>query len=595
MSDNRKPVEARLFAEYPFFINADEENESKILDAFRQASGIHLPVVKDGKPIGILDLFDYMDAGKNNRSIGDVMRRDFASAPLETDTASIDMKSPLLIIIDDKGFYLGYVLKETLEQKSRLELLERRYHECLQSFKDLNEEYDALIESSYDGITVTDGQGVTLKVNHACERITGIQAWEEEGRHMEELVSSGFYSESVVLKVLKQRKQISILQTARNGKEIMVTGTPVIKNEKIVRVIVNVRDLSELTNLKNELEDIRQKNKKYKSELQYLRQEHNRLDGMVVQSKEMEKIVDLAVLVAPVDTTVLIQGESGVGKEVIARLIHNRSNRKDKPLVKIDCSAIPETLLESELFGYEKGAFTGANREGKMGIIELAQEGTLFLDEIGDMPVNMQVKLLRVLQDREIHRIGGQKPIQVDIRIIAATNKDLKNMVEAKTFREDLYYRLNVVPINIPPLRKRRKDIAFLCMHFMDKYNQRHGLNKTIKPEVLKRMIEYDWPGNVRELENMVERLIVTSKYQAITMNDMPRVLKHDWQTGKNSLPADISSFKSIMDKYEKELLLHLVEEVHEMQEIADILQLDVSTVRRKLRKHHITLNNNRQ
>jgi len=589
-------IETKLLIEGSHFIDANEENGNKILAAFRQSQTVELPVVKEGKAIGILGLFDYIDAREKKQSIIDVMHRDFSVARLGMDILTLnEMKSKLLIVVNDGDFYLGYILKEALEQKSAIRILEQRYFECLQSLRDLKEEYDALIDSSYDGITITDGKGFTLKVNHACERITGIRAPEEVGKHMRELVNSGFYSESVVLKVLKQHKQISMLQTARNGKEIMVTGTPIIKNDEIIRVIVNVRDLSELTDLKNELEDIRQKNNKYKSELQYLRQERTRFDGMVVQSKEMEKVVDLAILIAPVDTTVLIQGESGAGKEVIARLIHDHSKRKDKAFVKIDCSAIPETLLESELFGYEKGAFTGANREGKIGIIELAQEGTLFLDEIGDMPINMQVKLLRVLQDHEIHRIGGQKPIQVDIRIIAATNKDLKNMVEAKAFREDLYYRLDVVPIYIPPLRKRRKDIQSLSMHFLERFNHRYNLNKTIKPEVLKSMIEYDWPGNVRELENMVERLIVTSKYQAITMIDLPRVLKRGLQTGKNLLPVNISPFKDAMDKYEKELLLHIVGEGHGMKEIADILQLDVSTVRRKLRKHQITLNNELQ
>ncbi len=593
MFEKAGKIEAKLLAETTFYIDADEKNENNILAAFRQAQTVQLPVVRNGKAIGILGLFNYLKTGENNQTMMDVVHREFDTARLGTDIPAIDeLKSNLLLIVDDQGRFQGYITKDTLEQKSDIKMLEQKYYECLQSLKDLHEEYETLIDSSYDGITITDGKGYTLKVNQACERITGIRAREEVGRHMKDLVSSGFYSESVVLKVLKHRKQISILQTARNGKEIMVTGTPIMKNDEIVRVIVNVRDLSELTDLKNELEDIRQKNNKYKSELQYLRQNSARSDGMVVQSKEMEKVVELAGLIAPVDTTVLIQGESGVGKEVIARLIHDRSKRKEKPFVKIDCSAIPETLLESELFGYEKGAFTGANKEGKYGIIELAQGGTLFLDEIGDMPINLQVKLLRVLQDREILRIGGKKPISVDIRIIAATNKDLKSMVEAKAFREDLYYRLDVVPVYIPPLRKRRKDIQVLSMHFLEKFNHRYGLNKTIMPEVLKSMIEYDWPGNVRELENMVERLIVTSKYQAITIMDLPGGFKRGVHPGKKTWPADISSFKGAMDQYEKELLLHIVREGHSIQQLADTLQLDITTVRRKLKKHKISLNN---
>lgn len=230
--------------------------------------------------------------------------------------------------------------------------------------------------------------------------------------------------------------------------------------------------------------------------------------GIVGTSDAILNLIETVKKVAQTDTTVLILGESGTGKSLIAKAIHFMSQRKEKPFITINCAAIPETLLEAELFGYEKGAFTGATTS-KKGKFELADGGTIFLDEIGDMPLSLQAKLLRVIQDREIERLGGEKVIKVDVRIIAATNRDLKSMVEEGKFREDLYYRLNVVPVYVPPLRERREDIPILIEHFLESFNSKYGKKVRISPEALEVLMDYDWPGNVRELENTVERLVV--------------------------------------------------------------------------------------
>lgn len=316
-----------------------------------------------------------------------------------------------------------------------------------------------------------------------------------------------------------------------------------------------------------------------------------KIDNMVVKSPAMKKILSLALHIAKFDSTVLIQGESGVGKGVVSKLIHVNSHRRNKSFIKIDCSSIPENLLESELFGYVRGAFTGADKDGKIGLIELANEGTLFLDEIGELPLNLQVKLLRVIQDKEFYKIGGKKPIPVDIRIIAATNKILKNMVEHKQFRKDLYYRLNVLPINIPPLRERKEDIRPLIIYKLESFNKKYVLEKSIEPEALKYLLDYYWPGNVRELENIVERIIITSKERIICLEDLPfEIINYNTTIRANNMIENINSYKNTMDNFEKELLLNVKSRCKSTIEMSDILKLDPSTIRRKFYKHKIEI-----
>ena len=373
--------------------------------------------------------------------------------------------------------------------------------------KNLNKELDAIIESVSDGIYITDGNGDTLRINSSYEKITGIKSEEVLGKNMRELVKKGVFSESVTFKVLEKKAPVSVMHEIKTGQSVLSTGHPVFNDDgEIVRVVTTARDVKELNHLKKELNEAKELSKKYYSELEKLRKQQAQIDDIVVKSSKMKNVIDLAIQMGRVDSTVLITGESGVGKEVVANVIHKSSERTSGSLIKVNCGAIPDNLLEAELFGYDEGSFTGAKKGGKPGMFELADEGTLFLDEIAEMPLKLQVELLRVLQEAEITRVGGTKSINIDVRIIAATNKDLNKMLETGEFREDLFYRLNVVPINIPPLRERREDISQLIYKFLDEFNKKYDKNKKISLDTINFLENYEWPGNVRELKNLIER-----------------------------------------------------------------------------------------
>lgn len=467
---------------------------------------------------------------------------------------------------------------------------------------ELEYELDAIMDIANIGIHITDETGVTLKFNKTCELIDGIKAENIVGRNMKDLVKEGVYSDSVAVECLEKREPVTRIQKV-NGKDILATGTPIFKDGEIFRAIIIAKDVTEISDLKKSLGEIKYVKDIYEEELELLRKNQLEDKGIVTNSAKMKKVVDLALRVASVDSTILIQGESGVGKGLLTETIHKNSPRANKPFIKIDCGAIPENLLESELFGYKKGSFTGANKDGKVGLIELANKGTLFLDEIGELPLDLQVKLLRVIQDKKIMPIGGKEPVSVDIRIIAATNKDLKKMIEQKSFREDLYYRLNVIPIHIPPLRERKEDIPSLILVLLDDYNQKFGFSKKITPEVTRLLIKYDWPGNIRELENIIERLIVTSSGEYIEVEDLidnglDFLLDGDYINQRpnsfNPLEGietiDNINYRELIEDYERNLLLRVMEKCKSTSEMADILDLDPSTIRKKFRAWGIKL-----
>jgi len=289
----------------------------------------------------------------------------------------------------------------------------------------------------------------------------------------------------------------------------------------------------------------------------------------------------------------LITGETGSGKEVISKLIHRTSKRSEGPFVVVNCGAIPENLLESELFGYEKGAFTGANKEGKIGLIEVASEGTLLLDEVGELPLSSQVKILRVMQENQIMRVGGLKPIKANVRFLAATNKNLKEMIKNKTFREDLFYRLNVVPIHIPPLRERREDILPLARFFLQKYNSQYNLNKSFSQETLYSLETHSWPGNVRELDNFIERLIVCSK-EDIIAPDNETMIDYFGNTlfGNRIIVTDIIKLKEARNLLEEQLITRALGLFCSSRKAAHVLGVDHSTIVRKAKKYNINLKN---
>lgn len=456
--------------------------------------------------------------------------------------------------------------------------------------QELCQELDAVIESSYDGIAVTDGEGNILKVNQAYARLTGINVQDVLGKNTAELIKEGVISDSATLQPLKERKPVSIMQRTRDGRMLLVMGNPIFaeNGEQIARVVVNCRDLTELNQLKRELGEAVELKERYYSELEALRAQQLEVGPLVARSSEMRKVMELATRIALVDSNVLILGESGVGKEVVAKTIHKLSPRSKGPFIRINCGAIPENLLESELFGYEAGAFSGAKKTGKPGMFELAHGGTLFLDEVGDLPLNLQVKLLSAIQDKEVIRVGGTKAVKVDIRLVAATNRDLEAMVQRGTFRADLFYRLNVVPVLIPPLRQRKENIIPLLLNFLDKYNEKYGLSKILAPEVVDIFQGYSWPGNVRELENIVERLVVVTPGDTITPENLPGgVLRNLEHSGLRRDRPD-GSQQGEAGPGEEVILADLYRQHRSTRKVAELLGINQSTVVRRLRKYNI-------
>lgn len=445
----------------------------------------------------------------------------------------------------------------------------------LSSVKLLNSELEGLIESSYDGIAITDCAGKIIKSNRALAKTYG---------------NNTIFPPSMIETVTKKGKAVTQVEKTPAGNHIMITANPVRNNQgQIFRVVINARDLTELNQLRQELEHSKELSERYQEELTQLRQKHFKQKGLVFSSPNMQELLKTAIRLSNVDSTVLLLGESGVGKEVIATTIHTHSPRKDGPFIAVNCGAIPADLLESEIFGYEKGAFTGANREGKTGMFELANGGTLFLDEIGDMPRGFQVKFLRAIQEREIIRVGGNKPRPINVRIIAATNRNLENLVRQGKFREDLYFRLNVVPLHIPPLRERKEDIIPLIYNFKNKFSKAYELNKELSPEVYDILLQYQWPGNVRELENVIERLMVTSGGDIITVRDIPPQLINCGPEIRPEISVKgIIPLKEAVNTLEKQLITNALEQYGSTYKAARVLQVDQSTIVRKSNKLNI-------
>ena len=360
--------------------------------------------------------------------------------------------------------------------------------------------FRAMINSISDGIYIADSEGYCIAHNEAFLHITGIPI-NVVGCHVSTLLDDHLISDSVTIEVIHSGQRVSKVISYPSGCEALVTGNPSFDEEgNLINVVCEVRDLSELSSLKDELKCSKQLNKQYREILiNYSPSVTNASQKITACDPKMQSILDELPRIGDSDATVLIYGESGVGKGLIASLLHEHSCRSAKgKFIKVDCSAIPSSLMESELFGYEGGAFTGARREGKPGLLDQANHGTAFLDEIGELPLFLQVKLLSVLQDHKILRVGGTTPLSMDIRFVCATNRDLEKMVDEGTFRKDLFYRLNVIPVAIPPLRERKEDIFMLTLSFLGKFCQKYHHSLSFVPEAMDSLYEYSWPGNVR-------------------------------------------------------------------------------------------------
>ncbi len=458
----------------------------------------------------------------------------------------------------------------------------------LTQVRSLKNELEAVFDASYDEIFVTDGRGYTTRINKMGESYYGVKTEEMVGKNVGDLEKQGYFSPSVVSMVLKEKRRITIPQKTKAGKQLIVTANPVFDdNGEIIRVVVNSRDVTELTNLRQKLQDTERLAETYRNQIIQMKDKQNRSLTVVAESEQMKQILELISRVAHVESTVLLMGESGVGKGVVAKRIHDMSPRIEGPFITINCGAIPENLLESELFGYEPGAFTGARKEGKKGLIEMANGGTLLLDEVAELPLNLQVKLLRVIQEREVMRVGAADGISVDIRLIAATNRDIQKMVKEGTFREDLYYRLNVIPVVIPPLRHRRKDIPPLIHHFLARFNAKYEINKKLSPEALELMTNCQWKGNVREVENIIERLVVTIDAGTIEPQHLPDYIINTSTSVSNRVYLlDICSLKEATEELERQLITKTFDRYNNTYKMAEILDVNQSTVVRKMKKY---------
>lgn len=460
--------------------------------------------------------------------------------------------------------------------------------EEITNLKEIQTMLQAIINSSDDAISVVDENGRGILINPAYTRITGLMEEQVIGLPATADISEG---ESMHMKVLKTRRPIrgTSMRVGPNKKEVVVNVAPIIVDGILKGSVGVIHDMSEIKSLNRELNRARQIIRTLEAKYSF--------EDIIGQSEEMTIPIEQAKLGAKTPATVLLRGESGTGKELFAHAIHNASDRKFNKFIRVNCAAISESLLESELFGYEEGAFSGAKRGGKRGFFEEANNGSIFLDEIGELPANTQAKLLRVLQEREIVRVGGTKPVPINVRVIAATNINLEKGIATGSFREDLYYRLNRMPIHISPLRRRKEDIPLLCERLIGKINQDYGRNvEGVSREAIKKLMDYDWPGNVRELENVLGRAIIflNNNDKVIETEHLPdlqnAVPKEKINHAEKSMLSE--SLSSQIEKYEAKIIKDTLKQVNGNKTLAaKNLGVSVRNLYYKLEKHGIEIN----
>ncbi|WP_411358972.1 sigma-54 interaction domain-containing protein [Pseudidiomarina salilacus] len=429
-----------------------------------------------------------------------------------------------------------------------------------------------VIDAMSDGVYITDGHGITVTVNKAYERITGIPRSALVGLHMSEVVQRGYISRSVSLEVLKEKGPVTLTQTIGEDHKILVSGTPMFDSRgRIEYIVTTVRDVTELLQAKRAEEQLEQ--------ILHVRDHYGAREARdaLIISRATQQCYDLAKRVAPTAAKILIQGETGTGKTLLARTVHEYSAVAQGPFIEINCAAMPESLLEAELFGYVPGAFTGAAQKGKTGLLEAANNGTLFLDEIGDLPLSLQAKLLKVIAENRFIPVGGTQFKKTNFRLISATHHNLHELVAQRMFREDLLYRLSVVPLELPPLRERAEEVEALLNHYLHHFNCKYEFDCRWQREVIERLCRYQWPGNIRELINLTERLVVTAEQSLITTAQLPRELRVDSAVGRVGV-----SLKEQVEALEQQLIEQALELYGTTRQAAAALDIDQSTLVKK-------------
>lgn len=447
--------------------------------------------------------------------------------------------------------------------------------------------YNEMLNKLQDGIYITDERGTTIYANDAFLNLSGLTRDQIIGNTVYDLRKSNILPNSCCAKVIETLAPVSTINHYYKGQRCLVSGSPIFDEKgNLAKTIAVIRDVTELDMLMKTI--AKEQNLfiqgDYKLDTEELQDPED-----IINNVKMKNIYEKAKKIAKVDSTVLILGETGVGKDFIAKYIHKISHRSKGKFIKINCGAVPEHLLESEFFGYEEGAFTGAVKGGKKGLFEEADGGTLYLDEIGDMPYTLQVKLLSAINDKMFYRIGGTNPIEFNARIIAATNHDLKQLVVEKKFRADLYYRLNVVTLVIPPLRNRKEDIIPLSYQFLEYYNNKYGRNCYISSNCLQSFLIYDWPGNIRELKNIIERLVLMADGAEIGTDLFREHLMLPGGTDQADLfVTGTKTLKEKMEEFEREIIESTLAVSKNMKEAALRLGIDISTLVRKKQKYEI-------
>lgn len=522
----------------------------------------------------LVDIADFIQKDVNlNRKIGDFMDKEcYTIQPNENIVVARDLMTTKLIgrlPVVENGSIIGVIRKESIINNfySKIEKIEMNM--------------EIIIDSIHEAICVIDDQGIVKLWNKNAVKLYNISKEEIIGKPV-----TVYFPNALIMTPLKTgEKYDNLYHVPKAGSNVAISVHPIIHNGEIIGVVSSERDITEVRELSKELEDVTQTVKFLEDEMRSLRNEE--FKEILGKSKKIKSSIKKGKQVAKTKASILISGESGTGKELFANAIHNHSNREGL-FIPVNCSAIPEKLFESEFFGYKKGAFTGASNKGKKGYFELAHNGTLFLDEVGEMPLSLQAKLLRVLQEEKIRPVGGEESVDVNVRIICATNRDLKEMTKKGTFREDLYFRLNVINIKIPPLRERIEDIELLIHHFSQESCRKNGkCIKKIDESLLETLINYNWPGNVRELKNVVEQMIVLNQDDILTKEAIPSYIKE--QNTPNVNLNDTLDLEVLTHEIEKKAIETALEKSGgSKSKAAKLLNIPRTTLYYKLDKYNI-------